>query len=287
MSVFSKISFFALLFLSLSCQSQTSNNEEVEERNELPGDIYISDFGTVRILQINDTLFETYFENNEGHKFDTSMVLIQNDSIFLHPTEDESSFTLRYNWGGLYFFENQIQVYDFAGYGMLGSQTIMWDMYSKPFYKINERFKIKGDLIGGKGLWSINEIYLIDSDLEHNRYYELEGILSREKWPEAYYSTDKSPQGIFGDDTSKNHHRLILTDVKDKTPKPYKYKGSTINISTGEAAISWEFADSEAFILDGHEPWTKEEELQDIVVEGILVQNGKGSFLKNWKIISE
>lgn len=280
------IAFSAVLFFGFSCQSQSNPTENKNEKDLLPGDTYVSAFGEVRLNQLNDTTYETFFLNNEGHAFDTIMYVAK-DSVFGQIVEGDGNFLLAYNWGGLIVRDNSIQVFDFAGYGMLGSQTMMWEMYTKPFYKTNSKFSFKGDLIGGKGLWSINEVYLLDSDLENDNYYELEGIIKREKWPTAYYSTDESPQGIFGNDTSKNHHRLILTEIKNVTPEPYKYRGSTINISTGEAAIAWEFADSEAYILDEHEPWTKEEELKDIIVEGILIQNEKGSVLKNWRIISE
>jgi len=278
------ISLLQLFLLNTSCNAQVERLDE-ETGLELSTELYISEFGQLRINQLNDTLFETFFENNVGHQFDTSMVLVQNDSIFMMESTDTNSFTIRYNWGGLCFFDNKVQVYDFAGYGLLGTQTNMWEIYSKPFYKTRVKHTIKGDVIQSKSIRTIGNVHLTETEIKSGKYYELEGELVKEKWPSAYYSTDESPQGIFGSDTTVIHYRLVMKNVKDVTPKPFVYSGSTINISTGEAAIAWDWADSEAYILDNHAPWTKEEELKPIAVKGILIQNEKGSFLKNWEII--
>lgn len=276
---FLHISF--LLFVLTSCQEATSDSASTEEDK---GDVYISDFGQVTILQLNDTLYQTSFLNNEGFRFDTSMSLAENDSLFFQVDTDSNSFILKYHWGGLLFKDNKIQVFDFAGYGLLGTQTQMWEIYEKPFYKTGCKHKISGDLIGSKGIMNIGEIYLTNTEAKEGKYYEFEGFISKEEWPIDYYSTDESPQGVFGSDTSVKHFRLVMDEPKDITPQPFTYTGTTINTSTGKAAIAWDFADSEAYYLDNHPAWTKNEELKRISVSGILIQNEQGSVLKNWKI---
>jgi hypothetical protein len=285
MNGFFYISALLIGFNSLSCHSQDSETKKNVSWNNAEGDLYVSNYGEVRILKMNDTLFQTSFKNNEGHEFDTTMTLIQDDSVFLYQSDDSNSFTLRYNWGGLFFSNDQIQVYDFAGYGMLGAQTEMWDMYYNPFYKVDTKHTIKGLYQRSKSIQIIDDVHVLDRDMTAYQYYELKGEIKKEKWPIEFYSTNESPQGVIGNDTSELHYRLVLKNWEDVTPVKRIFKGSSINISTGDAAIAWDFADSEAFILDGHAPWTKEEELKSITVEGVLIQNEKGSFLKNWKII--
>ncbi|MEO9532742.1 MAG: hypothetical protein ABJG68_17105 [Crocinitomicaceae bacterium] len=265
-----------MIGFTTSCSSQETAKVENNYEDSLTGNLYVSEFGQLYILQLNDTLFQTSFENNDGFQFDTTMVLVQDDSVFLHPNTAEDSFTLRYNWGGLFFYDNQnqIQVYDFAGYGMLGAQTEMWEIYSNPFYKDGAKVTIQGEY-GNRISDSTKKVKGIN--IEPYCGIEIE---------KAYYNiTGGISKVSYIDDSKKEQFALVLSNCQFDKPENFTYEGSTINISTGEAAISWNWADSEAYILEDHTPWTKEEEFKSIKVEGYLVQNEKGSYLKNWKII--
>ena len=276
----------SLLFLiaASSCQGQVTDspNKEKPVTNE---NIYISQHGQVELNQLNDSTWQTTFTNNQDFLFDTIMIKAaetNKSSIFNNPDEQ---FFLKYHWGGLSVLKDRIYVVELSSYGLLGTQTDMWGMYQDPFFKLNQTTTLKGNIKGSKGLMAMEGVYFLDNKITSSQYYELEGEITKEKWPTAYYSTEESPQGIFGNDTTIEHYRLVMKSPKDVTPEMREFNGSTINISTGEASIIWEFADSEAYILEGHEPWKKSEEHQIIKVKGILVQNSYGSILKNWEII--
>ena len=273
-----------ILISAQSCQGQTTDLSQ-DDKPLVNENLYVSEHGQVELIQLNDTTWRTIFTNNDGFVFDTTMIKAQKTdqpSIFAIKGEQ---FFLKYHWGGLSVLKDRIYVLEISSYGMLGTQTDMWGMYNDPFFNLNETILLKGTVEGSKGLRSMEGVYFLDTDIKSGQYYELVGKITKEKWPSAYYSTAESPQGIFGHDTSKVHYRLVMKSPRDVTPELTEYKGNTINISTGEAAIAWEWADSEAYILDNHKPWTKSEELKPIRVRGILVQNSKGSFLKNWEII--
>ena len=314
--MFQHISFVVLIFIGLNCQSQTteSGNSDIEENQEVSGNIFINEYGQIELTKISDTSWQTRITNNDGFNFDTLLYTypftnitdfydVDNNCII---SNEENSFLLaRYfncsdsnlfsisvlehiNVNNGVLWVNSSPLISAMNYGRLGRESNMQTiLYLAPFYKISQKVKISGKHISSKGLNSIGRVYLLNHDFENQQYYELEGKVSKELWPIDYYSTDESPQGIFGNDTSVKHYRIILNDIKDVTPEPFTYKGTTINISSGKAAISWEFADSEAYILDEHPLWTKEEELKNITVSGILIQNENGSVLKNWKIITD
>ena len=86
-------------------------------------------------------------------------------------------------------------------------------------------------------------------------------------------------------DTTVIHYRLVMDNPKIELLEKTLFKGYPVNTSVNQAAIAWEFADSEAFTLEGRAPWSDEELQKPIRVEGVLVQNINGSYLKNWKII--
>ena len=85
------IALAVILLLGFSCQSQSNPSGNKNEKTELPGETYISAFGEVRLNQINDSTYETFFVNNEGHQFDTIMYLAK-DSVFGQFIEREEGF---------------------------------------------------------------------------------------------------------------------------------------------------------------------------------------------------
>jgi hypothetical protein len=86
-------------------------------------------------------------------------------------------------------------------------------------------------------------------------------------------------------DISVAHYRLILESYEIKEIPTTIFRGKTMNIG-GRAAFIYEFADSEAFFLDGKEDeWKMSELNKEIKIEAVLVQDRTGcSVLKNWKI---
>lgn len=246
--------------------------------------IYINEYGSIKLTQLNDTLWKTEFENIEGYQFDTTMVSVTDDSAFWRYLAPEEELFLQYSWGGLSVGKNSLLVLEFSSYGRLAHQSGIKELYYRAFYRADQTVEIKGDLKRSKSGISVDEIYILEQNQLEAGYHLLEGKVVREKYPMAYYSTDESPQGMFSD-TTIIHYRLVLKNMKEKALEIREFVGYPVNISSGEAAIAWEFADSDAYILEGHAPWTTDELNQKIVVRGTYVYNGKGSFIKNWEII--
>ena len=63
---------------------------------------------------------------------------------------------------------------------------------------------------------------------EVSKYLTAEGVIKKEKYPKAYYSTNESEQGIFSD-TSIAHYRLIMEDYEIKEFPKHIYKIVIIN----------------------------------------------------------
>jgi len=287
MKIFAHISFLICSYSVLACNA---GEEQVQVHNEDiqnidSSRIYANEYGTVTLIQLNDTLWQTRFENNDQHIFDTTMVLAKNDSSILLPGVSNQELYLSFHWGGLSISQDEIQIQEFSSYGELQTYTKIENMYSRNFYRLGREVSIAGDINRGKGT-TIKGIWIeADDDRDYNLDYAfVYGVLHKEKYPEAYYSTDESPQGMFSKEDGIQY-RLIFEDPDFEKPQPFIYNGYPVKLSTGEAAIAWEFADSEAYILEGHIPWTEEELNQKITVEGYLVQDSKGSVLKNWRII--
>ena len=157
-------------------------------------------------------------------------------------------------------------------------------MYTRPFYKIDKKVTVKGEVRYRKGGTIINSIYLKKYTKKFDNYFAIEGVIKKEKYPIGYYSTDESPQGMFSD-TSITHYRLIMEDYEVKELPKQIYKGTAIN-NNYEAAFIWEFADSEIYFFDNKEPWSKRELNKEIKIKAVLIQDDVGkSILKNWEII--
>lgn len=266
-----------------------SGSNEVTENGPPPdedpkGSIYVHEQGQVELIQINDTLWRTIFINNNGHEFDTTMVDITDDTAgFFRPAMPDEKLFLRYSWGGLSISETKIKVLEFASYGRLGTEAMMPKIYERPFFKNGSKINLGGDVVTTKGGTTCGGYHINDLDHPKSGFWLVEGTIRKEAYPIDYYSTDDSPQGMFGD-TSKKHYRMVLEDCEFTMPSASQYIGYPVNLSTGEAALAWQFADSEAYILEGHEPWTDEELGTEIQVMGYLLQDHTGSFLKNWVI---
>ena len=64
-----------LTFSLLSCQTSTADDSVDETDAKVIGQIYVNEYGQVELNQLNDTLWQTVFTNNEGHVFDTSLAI--------------------------------------------------------------------------------------------------------------------------------------------------------------------------------------------------------------------
>lgn len=268
----------------LSCQDaeadSTLNEPEVVDN----GQIYVNEHGQVELNQINDTTWQTIFTNNEGFIYDTT--LSANNAGGFFRFRDSNAVYLPYNWGGINFTESELFVIELSSYGMLATEAQMWEMYERSFFRIGQEIEFQGEVHPEKDGLKANGMYFeIGEQTIEPAFYNITGTIKKERYPIDYYSTDESPQGKFGNDTTIAHYRLILENPTFELPETYIYEGSKVNTSSNQACIAWDWADSEAYYLEGHELWSDDEVGEHIKVEGYLSQNGYGSVLKNWKII--
>jgi hypothetical protein len=263
------------------------NSEDIEKTlsSDSHSGVYVNEHGQLELKKLNDTTWSTSFMNNDGLVFDTVMY-VRADSLKKIYYAQNEDFFLSYHWGGLSVSKDRITVFEFSSYGMLGAQTQMWGMYERPFYKLGTNTSVFGKLNHGKGGTTLDGIYLKDDLSALPNYLELTGTLSKEPYPIDYYSTTASPQGMFSDTTIK-HYRLTLQNAKSTRYYSLVYKGYPVNYTDGSAAIAWEFADSEAYLLDGKNAWSEAELAREVFISGYLINDvHKGSVLYNWKDVT-
>jgi hypothetical protein len=86
---------------------------------------------------------------------------------------------------------------------------------------------------------------------------------------------------------SKENEIWLITKI-ESVPQVHEktiYEGTAM-MSNGKALFIWDFADSEAFYLDGLTSWDSKYLNKKIRVEGVLVQFIDGrSVIKDWKIL--
>ncbi len=242
--------------------------------------LYANEYGEIRLIEENDTLMRTIFKNNEGNVFDTTMFINYNFNLI---SKQDSLPFLQLGMAGIELHPECLFVHEFSDFAYFPQFIQIEEMYTRPFYKVNEEVTVNGDVIFAKGT-TINGIWLGDSKETHERYVSIHGTIKKEKYPKGYYSTDESPQGMFSD-TSIVHYRLIMEDYIIEDVPTQTFKGSTVNIDN-QAVFIYDFADSEVFYLDGLEKWEDKYLNKKITIEGTLVQfiDGK-SVIKNWKIL--
>lgn len=278
------ISFFiASLTIALVCLIVNSaKSTDLSDENPAipPTEIYGNEYGEIHLTPLNDTIMHTVFFNNEGKVFDTIMKVNYHFSLL----PDDSLPFLHWKTGGIKVWENRLEIHDFAGPAYMAMAINIENIYDRPFYKLNDTIVLKDEVKHPKGGERMHGIYVIPGCGYQNEYVHLTGIVTKEKYPREYYSTADGPQGMFSD-TTEIHYRLVVKPISTKVIEKYVYTGTTMNID-GRAAFIWDFADSEAYYLDNHAPWTKEELNKSIKIEGVLVQYiDQKSMLKCWKII--
>jgi hypothetical protein len=273
-----------ICFSFLSCQTESSANSAMEVDSTDIAQIYENEYGQVELRQLNDTLWQTIFTNNEGFVFDTSITTSTDGGFFRF--QDSNSVFLPYNWGGVNFTESELFVTEFSSYGMLASEANIWEMYERSFFRKGQKVHFQGDVYREKDGLKAKGMYI---QLRENKiepgYYNITGTIKKEKYPINYYSIDKSPQGKLGNDTTKIFYRLLLEDPVFELPEPFLYEGSKINTALGKAAIVWNWADSESYQIDSLGAWPTSQLGNPVKIKGYLSQTVFGSVLKNWKII--
>ena len=243
--------------------------------------IYANEYGEVQLSIKNDSTIRTIFKNNEGAIFDTLMI-IKND-FKLSSNQNHLPF-LQLHWGGLELHNNRLYVREYSNLLFLASYIQIQEMYTRAFYKIDKSTTIKGEVKFTKGGAILNGIYLIDYNKTPSKHIAVTGIITKETYPIDYYSTEASPQGMFGD-TSIIYYRLVLKDYKINDLSKQIFTGTTINVNN-QAAFAWEFADSEIYFLEQSKVWSKTQLYKEITIEAILIHDSVGkSILTNWEII--
>lgn len=270
------IAILVLLATGVSCANASENKTGGKQTT-----IYANEYGEIHLTEINDKVMHAVFFDNEKQVFDTLMD-IDRDFDMLSPDDDFPFLWVK--TGGIKLYENRVEIHDFAGPATMGMYVAIENLYERPFYKLKDTIVIKDAVTHPKGGEQLNGMYVIPASGHPNEFVELTGIVTKEKYPRDYYSTNDGPQGMFSD-TTKTYYRLVVKPVSVNVIEKYAYEGRTMNLN-GQAAFIWDFADSEAYYLDNHAPWTEEELDKKITIEAVLVQfiNGK-SMLKSWEII--
>jgi hypothetical protein len=289
MKGFFYISLLVIAFGSSSCNSQGNNAEELNSVNDSllnldnpeSGQIYVNEYGQVELVQLDDSTWQTIFTNKDGFVFDTTLISDQRSSYLKY--RDSSAVFLPYSWGGVDFTESELWVTEYSSYGKLGSEAQMFEMYERPFYRIDQKLDIQANVHLEKDGPKVNGMYVSTDVMIENGFYNVTGTIKKEKYPIAYYSTDESPQGKLGNDTTQIYYRLILENPTFEKPSRTLYGGSKVN-SGNQAAFAWNLADSQAYMLYGESAWSENEVGEAVLIEGHLQHSPHGgSVLQNWE----
>jgi len=261
-----------------SANQKEINSETLVEKQK--GTLYTNEYGEIELIPVNDSLMQTIFRNNDGDEFDTILKIIYDYKL---PAPDSLPM-LKLHWGGVKFYSNRVQVFEFSSLAYINMFILIENIYTRPFYKVNEKVIISDEIKNPKGGQQIDGIYLADGSESANEFVILTGVVTKEKYPLEYYSTPDGPQGMFSD-TTIAHYRLVVKNYTIAEVGKEIMIGRTMNID-GVAAFIWDNADSEAYYLYDHEPWTKKELDKKITIEGVLTQSVEGrSVIKAWQII--
>ncbi len=277
------IAIWGILAANVSCANGSLNAVQplTDKDPEKPVEIiYANEYGEIRLTELDDSTMRTVFYNNEEKVFDTLMKIDHDFSLL--PNDGFPFLHLR--TGGIKMRENRLEIHDFAGPAYMAMYVDIENIYDRPFYKLNDTIVINDLVKHQKGGELIKGMYIsADTDLPTD-FVSIKGIATKEKYPREYYSTADGPQGMFSD-TTKIYYRLVIKPIEVKTIPRQTMTGRTMNID-GRAAFIWDFADSEAYYLDQHKPWSENELDKKITIDAVLVQFEDGkSVLKNWQII--
>lgn len=272
------------LFVAFQFTSCKANETAVVTDQHLyVGDFYVNENGLIQLNKINDTLMSVLFQNNEGQRFDTVMKICTHENFKL--AYGNYPF-LKWHMGGIQMYEHTIQVVEFSSLAYICQYIQIPNIYERPFYKSGDTIQLSGLIKRSKGDLLLNGIYLNSDSLYENDFIVTSGVLRKEKFPRSYYSTNESPQGMFGD-TNVVHYRLVFEPITTKKIEQRTMTGSLQNIN-GEAAFVYDFADSEVFYVDSVMSWNQDQIGKRVVLEGYLVQfENQKSMIKNWRIITE
>ena len=274
-----KILYIGIIGLMVTACSATDNEERganEEETSEAieKGTLYVNEYGKIRLIDINDTLMQTTFENNDGFVFDTLMTIRRNFDMVESP--DSLPF-LQLGMSGIQLCNGHVDVYDFGGMALMGMYTKIPQVYERPFFKSGEAVTLTGKLINNGERSTFCEMISDSLFPIMDGIYKITGFVNRQQI-DSTSSNDGSNSKFYA-----LHFQAEV--IEDKISD--LFQGYPINLANGKAAIAWEFADSEAYILDGHQPWTNEELERPITVTGNHEHTEDGTYIRNWEVFFE
>lgn len=248
-----------------------TNGDHASVPTEIPGDktdIYANEYGEIRLTPGKDSSMKVVFLNNKGDEYKTDMELEQNSTMLY----DNTKPFLKWETGGLKLDEGFVEVHEFSNVARLGIYIQIPHVYERAFFLLGDTVEIQDVVEMTPQGPTLHGIYLnTDQDIRKG-VLRAKGIIRKEMVPSE-----------AGD--SEHSFRLVMTPFSIEVVEPYLYEGSIRNIE-GRAAFIWDFADSEAYYLDGHEPWKDEELDKRIKIRAVLFQFIDGrSVLRDWEII--
>lgn len=287
---------FFILAISLSmygCSSnepgKTIDQQELVSNDTAPNSLeYVNSYGKIALKRITDSSYQTTFTNNDGFQLDTVLKAFDEGEyakiLYIDPN-DTLQKILQFGTGALAIYKHRIEVHDFTSVAWIAMKTQIPQIYEHPFFLTSQEITIKGDIHRQKRGQMLGEINLQNADMpgeNSETYFEVTGTIVKEEYPIEFYSTNESPQGMFDSDTSQKHYRLTMVDPEITLPQSMVYKGTKVNDSNGNAAMAWELADSEIYLIWGKEEAWKENEVgEEIEVTACYVNQNGRSWLKN------
>lgn len=266
-----------VVFALLAARCQNSGSGKKPDRAY----VYENEYGSIRILPKNNTHKRVIYANNTGETLDT-LLEINRKMNWVSP--DSAYPFLGLKMGGVEWNADYARIHEFSSIAFLGQYVPIEQMYERRFFRTDTPITVSGYLTRSKAGTQIDGIYLKNAGHTELRFATVHGTVRKEPYPRAYYSTDDSPQGMFSD--NRVHYRLLMENYVVEQLPVQRLTGHALNVG-GQAHFVWEFADSESYRLEGHAPWTKEEEHKKITVEGVLFQDHQESVLKDWKVVPE
>lgn len=264
-----------------ACQTPAST-EDAEPSTAVT---YANEHGRVIIEPTSDSTARVRTINNDGIQWDTTMRVTIYDT--LQQVQGVATYDLGDGWRGIRLdLNHRLSFYEYSGFALMGTRTKIPQLYEQFFYMLDQPTTIEGVLRRSKAGLTLNGIYLLDliDEAPTEKYVKVTGTLIRAPYPEGYYSTAASPQGMFSD--AGPHYRLVIQQPSIIILPPKTYKGTLINVN-GRAAFAWEMAFSEPFFFEGKDmPWPPEELSKSVAVQGHLIRTAaERSIFVNWELV--
>lgn len=204
-----------LLLLFSSCNSSIDHEvNTINRQNTLENrkSIYVNEYGKLEVTFENDALAHVVFSNNTEETWDTTFHKVYNSTIF-DDTSTEGFEIFKIKYSIVLISPEKIRVNEISSFAFLQSKTKIKNLYKRPFYKTRQKITLRNTVQKSKKDHLIEGLYIKSNQSYPRDTQTITGIVKKAPYPLSYYTTNDSPQGMFGD-TSKQHFKLNLVVKK-------------------------------------------------------------------------